>query len=74
MPTLCWLELALVPLVHSAMSKCLFCGVCELSMSLGILSADGWGCVPVFLVTWPEISCTGAWVEPGLDSEMEISG
>ena len=34
-------------------------GVCELSTTLGSLSADGWGCVPVLLVVWPETSSTG---------------
>ena len=27
-----------------------FCGVCDLIMILGSLAANGWGCVPVFLV------------------------
>ena len=29
-------------------------------MTLGILSADGWGCVPFLLVVWHEVSGTGA--------------
>ena len=29
-------------------------GSYELSMTLGSLSADGWGCVPVLLVVWSE--------------------
>ena len=31
-------------------------GGCGLKKSLGILSADGWGCVPALLVVWPEAS------------------
>ena len=54
-PTLWWVELDLVPLVGKALSKGEFCGICELSSTLGRLSADGWGCVPVLLVVWPEV-------------------
>ena len=32
------------------MSGGVFWGVCELSMILGSLSANGWSCVPVLLV------------------------
>ena len=35
-------------------------GVCELSMILGSLSANGWGCIPVLLVVWHGVSSTGA--------------
>ena len=38
----------------------MFWGVCELSMILGSLSANGWGCVPVLLVVWHGVSSTGA--------------
>ena len=31
-------------------------GSCGPRMSLGSLSANGWGCVPVQLVAWPEAS------------------
>ena len=31
-------------------------------MTLGSLSADGWGCVPVLLVVWHEVSSTGVHV------------
>ena len=34
-------------------------GFCELSMILGSLSANGWDCVPVFLVVWHGMSSTG---------------
>ena len=37
-----------------------FWGVCELSMILGSPSANGWGCVPVWLVVWHGASSTGA--------------
>ena len=36
-----------------------FGGVCELSMTLGSLSIDGWGCVPVLLAVWCEVFSTG---------------
>ena len=43
-----------------------FWGVCELSMTLGSLSANGWGCVPVLLVVWHGASSTGAcWLLGG---------
>ena len=44
---------------------------CELSITLGSLSADGWVCVPVLLVVWHEVSSgggcrqlggTGSWI------------
>ena len=35
-------------------------GVCELSMILDSLSANGWCCVPVLLVVWHGASSTGA--------------
>ena len=34
-------------------------GVCELSMILGSLSANGWSCVPLLLVVWHGVSSTG---------------
>ena len=37
------------------MASSVFWCVCELSMTLASFSADGWGCVPVFLVVWPEV-------------------
>ena len=42
-----------------------FWGVCELSMILGSLSANGWGCVPVLLVVWHGVSSTGAFLAIG---------
>ena len=32
----------------------------ELSMTLGSLSTNGWGCAPVLLVVWHGVSSTGA--------------
>ena len=45
-----WVDPDLVFLVGRAMSGGVFWGVCELSMTLGSLSDNGWGCVPVLLV------------------------
>ena len=42
-----------------------FWGVCELSTTLGSLSADGFGCVSVLLVVWLETSSTGAYRQLG---------
>ena len=50
MPVFLWVGLDLVPLVGRAVSSGVFWGVCELSMTLGSLSANVWGCVPVLLV------------------------
>ena len=60
MPMLWWVELSLFPLMGSASSGGVFWGVCELSTTLGSLSADGWCCVPVLLVVWHEVSGTEA--------------
>ena len=43
-----------------ATSGGVFWGVCELSMILGSLSANGWGRVPVLLVVWHGASSTRA--------------
>lgn len=67
MPAHWWLELGLVPLVDEAMLRGVLMGGCELSVAWGTLSTDGWGCVPVLLVVWPE---TLTWVGPGLDAKM----
>ena len=55
-----WVGLHLVLLVGRAASGGLFWIVCELSMTLGSLSANGWGCVPVLLILWHGASSTGA--------------
>ena len=60
MPMFWWVGLDLVFLVGMAVSGDVFWGVCELSMILGILSANGLDCVPVFLVVWHGASSTGA--------------
>ena len=77
MPVFSLMRLDLVFQVGRAASSGVFWGVCELSMILGSLSANGWGCVPVLLVVWHGVSSTGAClslVELGLSIEMEISG
>ena len=60
MPVFWWLGLDLVLLVGRATSVGVFWGVCQLSMTLGSLSANGWGCVSVLLVVWPGASSTGS--------------
>ena len=77
MPVFWRVRLDLVPLVGRTLSGDVFWGVCELSMILGSLSANGWGCVPVLLVVSHGTSSTGAcWLllELGLSVELEISG
>ena len=54
-----WVGLDLDFLVGRATSNGVFWGVCELSMFLGSLSANGWGCVPGLLVVWHGVSSTG---------------
>ena len=56
MPEFWWMRLDLVFLVDRSVSGGVFCGVCELIMILGSLSANGWGCVPVLLVVWHRVS------------------
>ena len=69
MPVFWWMRLDLVFLVGRTMSSGVFWGVCELSMILGSLSANGWGCVPVLLVVWQRVSSTGAcWSLSGAGS------
>ena len=69
--------LDLVFLVGRAVSSGVFRGVCELTMILGSLSANGCSCVPVLLVVGHGASSTGAcWPlgGAGLSVETEISG
>ena len=69
MPVFWWVGLDLVPLVGRAESSGVFWGVCELSMTLGSLSAHGCGCAPVLLVVWHGASSTGAcWLLGGAGS------
>ena len=58
MPVFWWVGLDLVFLVGRAVSGGVFWAVCELSMILGSLSANGCGCVPVLLVVWHGASST----------------
>ena len=69
MPVFWWMRLDLVFLVGRAASSDVFWGVCDLNMSLGSLSANGWGCVPVLLVVWQRVSSTvGCWSLSGAGS------
>ena len=56
MPAHWWVELDLLPLVGRAMSQSMFAGSCWFRTTLGSLSADEWGRVPILLVVWPEAS------------------
>ena len=69
MPVLWWVGLDLVFLGHRTASVGVFWGVCEVSMILGSLSANGCFCVPVLLVVWHGASNTGAcWLLSGAGS------
>ena len=69
MPVFWWVERDLVFLVGRSTSSGVLWGVCELSMKLGSLSANGWGCVPVLLVVWHGASSTGVcWPFSGAGS------
>ena len=77
MPLFWWVGLHLVFLLGRAASSGVFWGVCELSMILGSLSANGQGCVPVLLVDWhghPTLEFAGSWVELGLSVETGSLG
>ena len=60
MPVFWWMRLDLVFLVGRTASAGVFWGVCGLTMILGSLSANGWGCAPVLLVVWHRVSSTVA--------------
>ena len=63
------MRLDLVFLVDRTASGDVFWGVCEFTMILGSLSANGWGCVRVLLVVWHGVSSTGAcWLLSGAGS------
>ena len=69
MPVFWWMRLNLVFLVGRTMSGGVFCGVYELIMIIGSLSANGRGCVPVLLVVWHGVSGTVAcWSLSGAGS------
>ena len=59
MPVFWWVWLDPVFLVGRAESGGVFWGVCELSIILGILSANGWCGVHVLLVVWHGVFSTG---------------
>ena len=68
-PVFWWMRLDLVLLVGRATSGAVFWGVCDLILTLGSLSANGCGCVPVLLVVWHGASSTGAcWMLRGSGS------
>ena len=64
-----WVWLSFIPLIGRATSGGVFWDVCELSMTLGSLSADGWVCVPVLMAVWCEVSstvaCRQSWCPDG---------
>ena len=69
MPVFWWVGLDLGFLVSRVASGGMFCHVGELSIILGSLSANGWGCVSVLLVVWHGASCTGfCWLLGGAGS------
>ena len=69
MPVFWWMRLDLAFLVDRTASDGVFWGVCDLSLILGSLSANGWGCVPVLLVVWRRVSSTVAcWLLSGAGS------
>ena len=68
-PVFWWMRLNLVFLVGRTMSSGVFWSVCELSVTLGSLSANGWGCFPLLLVVWHRVSSTVAcWLLSGAGS------
>ena len=69
MPVFWCVGLDLFFLVGRVVSVVVFWGFFELSMILGSLSANGWGCVPVLLVVWHGVSSTGVcWPVDGAES------
>ena len=47
----------------------------ELSVALGSLSANGWGCGPVLLlICHPVLEFASHWAKPGLSVQMEAFG
>ena len=57
-PVLWWMRLDLFFLLGRTKSGVVFCGVSDLIMIFGSLSANGWGCVPVLLVVYHRVSST----------------
>ena len=63
------MRLDLVFLVGRTAAGGVFWGVCDLIMTLGSLSANGRGCVPILLVVWHRVSSTVAcWSLSGAGS------
>ena len=69
MPVFWWMRLDLVFLVGRTVSSGVFWGVCDITMILGSLSANGCGCVPVLLVVCHRVFSTVAcWSLTGAGS------
>ena len=69
MPVFWWMRLDLIFLVGRSTSGSVFWHVCGLIMIFGSLCANGWNCVPVFLVVWLRVSITVAcWSLSGAGS------
>ena len=69
MPVFWWMRPDLFFLVGRTASGGVFCGVCDLIMILGSVSAYGWGCVAVLLVVLHRESSTVAcWLLSGAGS------
>ena len=69
MPVFWWMRVDFLFLAGRTASSGVFWGVCDLSMILGSLSANGWGCVLVLLVVWHRVSSTVAcWLFSGAGS------
>ena len=69
MPVFWWVGLNLVFLVGGAACGSVFCGVCELRMILGSLSANGWGlcsclasCLAWGIQHWSLLAVEWSWV------------
>ena len=60
MPVFWWVELSVFPLMSRAILGGVFWGVCKLSMTLDIMCAHGWVCVPLLFIVWCEVSSTGS--------------
>ena len=77
MPLFWWMRLDFVFLVGRTVSSGVFWSVFELSMILGSLSANGWGCVLscyLFSIGCPTLYLAGHLVELGLSVETKITG
>ena len=50
-----------------------FWDVCELTTTLGSLSANGWDCVIISRVAWSEVSSTSTYRQVELGSHVKIN-